>query len=839
MEHFLQIAVHAFLRMKQVNISPSCLFVHQNVGDITAKAKNMEGRRQLQEKLDEMTLIAAQEECCYLTCFNDIIRFDVKSHIHYFAHLWEGDGPMAPPNPSYSQNVQELKSLILATAKRDAQCTMLKLSDLKLRIKDLWDALLHENFVFSFRNSLEIATYNKLEKMYNTWTWGLSEVFLKVQNKLNIKIGNSELQSVNRTYIDREVQEQYGSILRSMETFFNEDKDSKTLIQWKANTEIRLKDIKHDLIERTIKMAEEQIIVKSNKRKLDKINLDYEKQLLEKSKQTALCYKGKNLGEEELKNIFNGVWQSWLQYVISSSPPVEKPDVVVDMQNILLERFKSQPNLIDIFEESATWHNFTYVFTNHISSRRRFILFKKSLEPFELDIVTKVTDSLKDAVTKYIKEKEQKHENYCLSYFHKILNMIEEKLKSAFEGSKFRFQTEYKVYVSLYLCQLAAKRFVKMSESFQKENDPKTHLESKKEQFFIRFKLSCEGTVRTVTFADFVCKILKTAIRKEVYNKTAIDIASEMRSDCPAFNGNRSKLEHHLLLSLAEEENFENYMDYINQPKDAFQRFIKKRVYNYCFVEKKTMVKDYLNITLDSFERKVLKTIGDVTEEVHGKCSSMSTWSDEFYNQIKHFLIFQRSELIVFDKLEVTDVHVLQEAMTKALKTIVKDLREEFEKADFEEFEKKPHELLFEEFPGCWVKCPLCSAHCTNTISGHGGDHSVQFHRPEGLTGRKWFNTNIFIIDICTSSIQSDCKLVLADGRRCPYRTYREAGPEYKCWSITPDNSEQLYWSWFVSYFRAQLETHYGVTFSGKGAIPHEWEKIKKESVIEELRKQM
>uniref|UniRef100_A0A8B9QK29 VLIG-type G domain-containing protein n=1 Tax=Anas platyrhynchos TaxID=8839 RepID=A0A8B9QK29_ANAPL len=113
MQDILQIAVQAFLRMKQVNLSPGCLFVHQNVGEITAKEQNMEGQRRLQEKLDEMTVIAAQQEFCDITCFSDVIRFDVNTHIHYFAHLWEGNPPMAPPNPTYSQNVQELKSKIL------------------------------------------------------------------------------------------------------------------------------------------------------------------------------------------------------------------------------------------------------------------------------------------------------------------------------------------------------------------------------------------------------------------------------------------------------------------------------------------------------------------------------------------------------------------------------------------------------------------------------------------------------------------------------------------------------------------------------------------------------
>ena len=61
MQDILQIVVQAFLRMKQVKISPSCLFVHQNVGEVTAKDDIMDGRRQLEQRLDKMAATAAEE----------------------------------------------------------------------------------------------------------------------------------------------------------------------------------------------------------------------------------------------------------------------------------------------------------------------------------------------------------------------------------------------------------------------------------------------------------------------------------------------------------------------------------------------------------------------------------------------------------------------------------------------------------------------------------------------------------------------------------------------------------------------------------------------------------
>ncbi|KAL0629427.1 LOW QUALITY PROTEIN: Interferon-induced very large GTPase 1 [Plecturocebus cupreus] len=79
MQDILQMVVQAFLRMKQVKIFPSCLFVHQNVGEVTATDQTRDGRRWLEQELDEMAAAAAeQEQCLDITCFSDITRFGIS-----------------------------------------------------------------------------------------------------------------------------------------------------------------------------------------------------------------------------------------------------------------------------------------------------------------------------------------------------------------------------------------------------------------------------------------------------------------------------------------------------------------------------------------------------------------------------------------------------------------------------------------------------------------------------------------------------------------------------------------------------------------------------------------
>ncbi|XP_014743650.1 PREDICTED: interferon-induced very large GTPase 1-like, partial [Sturnus vulgaris] len=340
MQDVLQIAVQAFLRMKKVNLSPSCLFVHQNVGEATAKEQNMEGQRRLQEKLDEMTRVAAQQEFCDVSSFSDVIGFDVNTHIHYFAHLWEGNPPMAPPNPTYSRNVQQLKSKILQAAKQQSQRSILRLSSLKDRIGGLWNALLNENFVFSFKNSLEIAAYRKLESAFSQWTWRLRSHFLDVQMRMNNKIQNGDLQNVTREHLEGLVKETSDAIEKEVEKYFREDKDREILIQWKSSTELKLKELKASLLHETKKKCEHLIELQKEQRKLDARKLEYEDELLRRSRELAMTLKGKSLSERELKNNFTSVWNSWIAEVSRAARPPERVDIDAEIEDVLLEHFK-------------------------------------------------------------------------------------------------------------------------------------------------------------------------------------------------------------------------------------------------------------------------------------------------------------------------------------------------------------------------------------------------------------------------------------------------------------------------------------------------------------------
>lgn len=242
-------------------------------------------------------------------------------------------------------------------------------------------------------------------------------------------------------------------------------------------------------------------------------------------------------------------------------------------------------------------------------------------------------------------------------------------------------------------------------------------------------------------------------------------------------------------------------------------------------------------MSLDDIKIAILSAIHASTAIAKDKSSTVSGWLDLFCDHLGSTLIFPRKDLVSIEHQEIKDIEFIKEAMSKALDSAMNSEEQNCLSRLVEEMIPEIQKMLFEHLCGCWKQCPFCKAICTNTIPTHEGDHSVPFHRPKALSGWGWYQTDHFVIEHCTSLVASDCDFVLNDGRRIPYKTYRQAGGEYATWSITPDTSTQPYWKWFVCHFRSKLEEKHHKRFINKGEIPDAWNKITKQDVLDDLKK--
>ncbi|KAL0157604.1 hypothetical protein M9458_045680, partial [Cirrhinus mrigala] len=843
MQDILQIVVQAFLRMKQVRLNPSCMFVHQNVSDLTAGEKNMEGRIRLQEKLDNVTELAAKEEVCDAEGFSDVIAFDVENDVKYFAQLWEGSPPMAPPNPNYCENILELKQTVLS---HGSKSDSIMLTHLKDRVHELWEALLNEQFVFSFKNSLEIATYKKLETEYSKWTWSLRSAMMEIENKLHTQIENEAIHDIEETNLQEQLNAKSEEVKKTMSAFFEKDRDANILNQWKASFEIKIKVIQENIVRETKRKLSGVLQQRHMKKRMDAQRTHHENTLFEKSKELAFKSKDQANDQNVMKTQFDSFWKEQTAAIIRDTPLVKDIDILKDVKKLLSETHASLPGHIkessqykDMFclpsyskyvqlkESSGIMAHFKNM-CKVVQKKAGFALSKED----ESQIRVLITD-IADQTNKMIHKFNIAKLGYNISCIQQLVDYIKTTITQHGEGPKvnYVFKSEFFMDLIHCICHKSNKTFTDQYKMFREANDPVLYFERKSEEYYRIFQKYCQGASSTVIFGELVCNKLKEPIQQNVYKKIARDLANEMRTNCESLNGNRSNLEKHILRTLAEKQDFKAYMTYIKNPKEHFKNFIRVEVSQYITERFEDSVRPQMENNIKLLEQQIMKAAHESAKQINA-----NSWLHHFTQQLSDVLIFSVNDLTGVNHDDV-DVSFLDEVIKKELPSIISDIISKFSTETFAgklEHKDRPDEILIDHLCDCcWVQCPFCAAICTNTIKNHDGDHSVPFHRNTGLNGWSYRGTKNLSINICTSAVASDGSFRNSSDDTVPWKEYRKGGPEYASWRITPDLSELPYWKWLVCRFQKDLEKHYEKTYEGSGKIPDEWKKYSKEDAIE------
>uniref|UniRef100_A0A668TSX7 VLIG-type G domain-containing protein n=3 Tax=Oreochromis aureus TaxID=47969 RepID=A0A668TSX7_OREAU len=851
MQDVLQIVVQAFMRMKKVKLSPSCVFVHQNVTDIAAAEKIMDGKRRLQEKLDQMAQLAAKEEVCDAECFSDVIAFDVQTDVKYFAQLWEGSPPMAPPNPGYSESIQELKNIILSKARKSAGIT---LTHFKIKIRDLWNALINENFVFSFKNTLEIAVYRKLETQYGNWTWALRSNMLTIENQLHTKIENGELEKVERSDLFKEMGNTYEAIKNKLVRYFEDDKDKEMLVQWRGRFENKIKEFQEELVRGVTKKLDEVIQQKKACKKLDNRKKEFENKLLQKSKELAHQLKDKAKDDEKLQIQFNSFWSDLVEELIADTKPIEDINLEDDQANILND-LGFEWDLIFSSKSSCK-----YKTMSKVGDYSEYILFSKQqdktekrkvknlLKKFEAlaakesfqfedkQLIRALISNVEKESLNIVESKPVTTRGYSPTYLQEVAKNVQEKITEFKSNKKYGFKKEFTVDLLLYIFDKAS---IWLSESYKKykmKNDALTYLETKKMQYYNIFRSFCKGNQSAVVFGEMIREKLEVSIVEALCNKTAIDLAGEMRCTFPAFSGNRLNLEKHLLKSLAEKEDFEGFVTYIRNPRKKVKAFIEEKVNEHMTGEHKSKALNILRQNVENMDEFVHQALFDATNKIKTQKGDIDMWVEDFSSILKDKLTLESISSQNF--MDINNFDFLKEEIEKGLISIKKEMNQ-LSLDKMKEFRMKPDQILVDQLCNCcWETCPFCGAVCTNTIKDHlPDDHSVPFHRSSAVIGWHRRNDDLMSIEFCTTKVASDRGFHPNQdtNETIPYKKYRTAGPRFANWSITADESKLKYWIWFVCRFEEELENYYGLKFTGRGEIPSEWKNHTKEEAIQSL----
>ncbi|KAM8724082.1 interferon-induced very large GTPase 1-like [Acanthopagrus schlegelii] len=834
MQDVLQIVVQAFIRMKQVKLSPSCVFVHQNVSDIAASEMNMDGKRRLQDKLDQMAKLAAEEEGCDAECFSDVIAFDVQKDVKYFAQLWEGSPPMAPPNPGYSESIQELKTFILSKASQSEGIT---LKQFKSKIHDLWNALLNENFVFSFKNTHEIAVYRKLEVQYGHWTWTLRSNMLTIENQLHNRIENGNLDKIELSYLFKEMSKTYEEIQNAMTTYFDDDSDNEMLVQWRGRFETKIEQFHKDQLSGVKIKLDEVIQQRSACKKIDEKKVEFENRLLRKSKDLAHQLKDKATNKEELRKHFDSVWSGLVKELTAGTTPIKDINYEED-QSVILQDLGFEWSLIDESRRHSSYKKISEVgdYSHYAAGHKTWEKIKSFFTgSAQQQGIRSLIDNIEQQSLDVIKRKPVATQGYSPAYLHEVANNVKEMVTEFESNNKYALKKEFTVDLVLYVFDRAESWLTESHKKFKMNNDARVCVESKKEQYYNIFRSFCRGSSSAVVFAELICEELKSSTVEAVCNKTAIGIADEMKCSFPAFSGNRLNLEKHVLKSLAEKEDFDGFITYIHHPKMQVEKFIKDEVNKYILKESKAKAQNILKKNVEDIKQLVSQALFDATEKIKTDKGDIDKWVKCFSSLLNSKLKFN---ICCQNFSDINEFDFLREEIQRGLKPIMEEMSS-LSLDKMKEFRMKPDQILIDQLCDCcWVKCPFCAAVCTNTLADHSpDDHSVPFHRSAAVNGFHYRNTVELSVNFCTTNVASDRRFHPRQDSEefIPFKQYRKAGPKFANWRITPDESKVKCWTWFVCRFQKELEDHYGLEFQGNGEIPEEWKKHTKEDAIKSL----
>ncbi|XP_051741667.1 interferon-induced very large GTPase 1-like isoform X1 [Ctenopharyngodon idella] len=704
--------------------------------------------------------------------------------------------------------------------------------------------------------SLQVAAYRKLKNEYRKWSWSLCSAMMETENKLHNKIENKAIHEVEETDLQRELKKTSEEVEKSMSEFFEKDIDKYILIQWKTSFEIKIKTLQENIVRETMRKLNEVLQQRDLKKEIDAQRTHYENTLYEKSRELALKLKDKTNDEETLKKEFDLFWEQSVKKIIRDTPLIRDIDVMRDVREILSDDYRSVS--VDHWRDIFAVSNYSdYVklkglrgINAYLSNAIRSV---KDLSPEdEAQIRSLVTDAVQQT-NRMIKLFNISKMGYNISCIQQLIDYIKRRVTEHQEEQvKYVFKNEFFMDLVLSICERSNKMITDQHRLFREANDPVIHVEKKREEYYSIFQKHCHGATSAAMFGEIICQKLKEPIEQSVYKKTARDLTDEMRSNCESLNGNRSNLEKHILKTLAEEEDFIKYMNYIHKPRDHFKSFIRDEVSRYITDKFSVSVLPKMKKNIELLQQKIMKAAHESTEHVQENRRDVGLWLKSFTQQISDELIFSEKDLSGV-KHDDVDVKLLEDVMRRELTAIMSEISSRFNTKTFPsnlDLKFRPDELLIDLFcQCCWVRCPFCKAICTNDIENHDGDHSVAFHRVIGINGTYYSSTQNLCTGMCTNLVASHQYFNIPDGI-FKYREYRRAGGVYANWSITPDLSDLPYWKWFVCRFQKVLEKHYGKTFEGKseildiffegdGEIPDEWRRYSKQDAIESLDRYM
>uniref|UniRef100_A0AAZ3PVA7 Interferon-induced very large GTPase 1-like n=1 Tax=Oncorhynchus tshawytscha TaxID=74940 RepID=A0AAZ3PVA7_ONCTS len=847
MKDILQIAVHAFIRMKEVGKKPICHFVHQNVSDMSAHDNNMRDRKKLLEQLNEMTQAAARmEKKENITKFTDVMEYDPDTSSCYIPGLWHGTPPMAPVNAGYSEAVYSFKKTLMKNFRKCQRND--DLTHFMKWTQSLWEAVKFENFIFSFRNSLVADAYSRLCSEYNGWEWNFQKEmyswmvgaetkisnivmtdqhpqrsirdvlkYLMIEASEKLSLGEKEIQDNLVKYFEK--QDGHVSLVEKYREDFMSS--AKTLRRETQNT---VRNNLHGAVEIKEGMTELNNIKSSQAKTMERKVLA----LLQTCRQ-----KKTDLSDKKLQEEFESMWEETLSEINFSGLP--RRDVAQDAFLMLsgnLSRRGSHVNSIlvrnnlvdcgktDFVVKSVHWWQNAEGLAKHMDHYHH----RKKLQVFCDDIITQCHE----LITQKVESKTDYHD----TDIKELLNRIDETIK---QYKKRKVNEECEIHLKLHICGIAAREFQKMHNQFIVSNDPRMCLEQSKNKYLTDFKDLFHNRDQCLKKAEEFSKLVQPAVQDYVTKMIGPDVVDEMKTGKGSEDySTRTSFQFSVLKQLLTDGEYEKYRKYIRN----YEKFVKDWLFDQIVQQ---LSKDS---RLEKSEKKhlseIVKIITDAISirKTHSTIECIKTFIQNICSALGEKLVFPKDALDSVMILNSANTDQFADYLTEFVGEMKQTVTSEYEqRTDIKERLRslpfKPQDNMFTSQFGCGEVCPFCSAPCEAGGKEH-AKHFTSIHRPQGVSGWRNLKTNVLWTNICSSDVISDAtfRTSLTGDKLHPYKDYQTYYPD---WIITGDSSIEAsdYWKYVMATFN---ETIAKDTDALPADIPEDWKVLTHDDAMKSLK---
>ncbi|KAK3083874.1 hypothetical protein FSP39_004456 [Pinctada imbricata] len=871
-ENVLQIVVHALLRLKQANnnihLKQSCVLVHQNVSAQDAEKQMQRGHHITIQNLDKITQEVAKTEhlSANYNSFSDVITFDASTCIKYVPDLWHGTPPMAPVNTKYSLKVKEIFDHLLQVASDKQKLTISHAID---NFECLWKGILKEDFVFSFRNNLEVKAYSLLESEYQCLIWRLEEAYLTCFNA-NVRPRLSKCDCENALEICAQtlthefigtIQKVKTDVEKDIESFIEKSELNEQMIQWKENKLLGIQN----LVSQMITSFEEKVrsIKLHNKIELSSSNLinEKEKEINDKAQILATSFRGENPSDAELKQAFEDMWKNWLKEIEKETPPVShehqkqllsgdmkeafRNDILLRRHNALLQKEVDFETFTQMKQNKYLTGSFQLLPDKHLSVHGNLNKVKGKVGKLfgvELKVRDEASHDLNHVLGKidtYLREL-YKQENECTSLeFKHILKILTQFYsRHNYKEGNYTFNNHLQIQLAVHVSRFVFSHFCEMNSRFYERRSVQFQLKQYKPKAFKIFN----DRVSAKTNEIIASNIFWTELEDKIYENVMVNVAVTMKKRILShFNFQKYHLTKQILEEICMNPDCRSYLQYIRDPegfsRHRLENFMNAKVFDrygsdtfYVWTENETLhIFSQISVVL----RKLQKI----------QLGSMEILRKELVKEIGRYVSLKAQSFSHILEQNVGDIMSFNECVIGSSGEARSRIQQRFEDKDprtVKWIEGSPFSDIFNTLWGCSKVCPFCGEPCQYSGLDHPVKHRCIQHRPTGLRGTSWRESGKLVIESCNFKVQSTHARHCGPWCGCttegcetyhPYKEYIKYVPE---WDISPqpDMIGSTYWAWVMCKFHKEFAEYYG---EDPPDIPESWLKITQQEAKESL----